>query len=249
MNLTVEQKSVYDKIMRAVNKANGGFFFLYGYRGTGKTFIWKTLSSGIRSGGDIVLTVVYSEIAPLLYQQRAILALTLDMVESINEYMVSLNHSPKKIYLNYDTVGVPMMLLRNIDQSSGLCNGTRLIITKLENQVIEAKVLYGNMAGQKVFTPRMTLTPSDARIPFKFQLRQFPIVVYFSMTINKNQGQSLSHMRLFLKKPVFTHGQLYVALSRVMSRKGLKILVYDDNGQIMNEARNVVYKEIFHNLV
>ncbi|XP_070013617.1 uncharacterized protein [Nicotiana sylvestris] len=146
-------------------------------------------------------------------------------------------------------VGVPMMLLRNIDQSSGLCNGTRLIITKLENQVIEAKVLYGNMAGQKVFTPRMTLMPSDARIHFKFQLRQFPIVVYFSMTINKNQGQSLSHMGLFLKKPVFTHGQLYVALSRVMSRKGLKILVYDDDGQIMNEARNVVYKEIFHNLV
>ncbi|OIT28039.1 hypothetical protein A4A49_53946 [Nicotiana attenuata] len=141
-------------------------------------------------------------------------------------------------------VGVSVMLLRNIDQSSGLCNGTRLIITRLENRVIE-----GNMAGEKVFIPRMTLTLSDARIPFKFQRRQFPIVVSFAMTINKSQGQSLSHVGLFLKKSVFTHGQLYVALSRVTSRKGLKILVYDDDGQITNEARNVVYKEVFRNLI
>nr|XP_016458485.1 PREDICTED: uncharacterized protein LOC107782155 [Nicotiana tabacum] len=104
-------------------------------------------------------------------QQRAILAPTLDMVESINEYMVSLNQSPEKTYLSSDIVGVPVILQRNIDQSSGLCNGTRLIITRLENQVIESKVLSSNIAGQKVFISRMTLMPSDARIPFKFQRR------------------------------------------------------------------------------
>ncbi|KAM3265927.1 hypothetical protein P3L10_002921 [Capsicum annuum] len=105
------------------------------------------------------------------------------------------------------------------------------------------------MAGEKVFIPRMTLTSFDARIPFKFQRRQFPIIVSFAMTINKSQGQSLSHVELFLKKSVFTHGQLYVALSRVTSRKGLKILVYDDDGKITNEARNVVYIEVFRNLI
>lgn len=62
------------------------------------------------------------------------------------------------------------------------------------------------MARLKVFIPRMTLTPSYARIPFKFQRRQFPITVSFVMTINKTQGQSLSHVGLFLKKSVFTHG-------------------------------------------
>ncbi|KAM3360262.1 ATP-dependent DNA helicase PIF1-like [Capsicum galapagoense] len=115
-------------------------------------------------------------------QQRAILAPTLDMMKSVNEYMISLNHNLEKIYLSYDIiymadhafttldqvhtpeflnsikcsgipnhsitlkVGVPVMLLRNIDQSSGLCNDTRLIITRLGNRVNEAKVLSGNMA-------------------------------------------------------------------------------------------------------
>ncbi|XP_019261702.1 PREDICTED: ATP-dependent DNA helicase PIF1-like [Nicotiana attenuata] len=127
-----------------------------------------------------------------------------------------------------------LLIKQSVDPTSviveRLCNGTRFIITKLGNQVIEAKVLVGQMAGQKVFIPRMTLTLSDARIPFKFQRRQFPITVSFAMTLNKSQGQSLSHVGLFLKKPVFTHGQLYVALSRVTRRKGLKILVCDADG-------------------
>ncbi|XP_070004392.1 uncharacterized protein [Nicotiana sylvestris] len=182
-------------------------------------------------------------------QQRAILALTLDMVESINEYLISLNESSEKSYLSSDTICSSDHTYSTLEHTAGLCNGTRLIITKLGNQVIEAKVLSGQMVGHKVFIPRMTLTPSDARIPFKFQRRQFPIVVSFAMTINKSQGQSLSHVGLFLKKPVFTHGQLYVALSRVKTRKGLKILVYDDDGKITTEAINVVFKEIFRNLV
>ena len=52
--------------MSVVNKQVGGIFFLYGYRGTGKTFMWKTLSDTLRSKGDIVLTVASSGIASLL---------------------------------------------------------------------------------------------------------------------------------------------------------------------------------------
>ena len=104
------------------------------------------------------------------------------------------------------------MLLRNIDQFSGLCNGTRLMITQLGTHVVEAKVISGSNIGQKVFIARMTLTPSDSRLPFKFQRRQYPLTVLFAMTIDKSQGQSLSHVGLYLRRSVFSHGQLYVTI-------------------------------------
>ena len=54
-------------------------------------------------------------------------------------------------------IDVPIMLLRNIDQVSGLCNGTRLIVTNLGEYIIGAIILTGSHFGQKVFTPRMNI--------------------------------------------------------------------------------------------
>ena len=107
----------------------------------------------------------------------------------------------------------------------------------------------GQNIGDKVLIPRMSLIPSDPRLPFKFQRRQFPLAVSYAMTINKSQGQSLSHVGLFLRKPVFSHGQLYVAISRITSREGLKILVCGDEiGSRSDSTLNVVYKEVFQNV-
>ncbi|XP_022040344.1 uncharacterized protein LOC110942890 [Helianthus annuus] len=128
-------------------------------------------------------------------------------------------------------VGVPVMLLRNIDQRNGLCNATRLQVKKLYNRVIEAEIISGANIGTSTYIPRINLIPSDKKIPFAFQRRQFPLSVCFAMTINKSQGQSLSRVGLYLKQPVFSHGQLYVALSRVKKRDGVKLLILDNNGK------------------
>ncbi|XP_042044754.1 ATP-dependent DNA helicase pfh1-like [Salvia splendens] len=421
---TDEQLFVHDTIMSSVHSNDGGIFFVYGYGGTGKTFIWRSLSAGIRSKGDIVLNVASSGIsslllpggrtthsqfkipinvnedsmcnikpggalaelivrakliiwdeAPMIHKHcieavdrtlrdimrvcnelhsnkpfggktvvfggdfrqilpvvpkgshqdvvnatinssylwksgtefsswvasigdgviggpndgevaiqvpidivlsnsgdplrtivsnvypsymnpgelisclhgRAILAPTLEVVDEVNQFMISLDQSQGRVYFSSDSisnsdstsnglaeihfveflnnlkcsgtpkhelllkVGTPVMLLRNIDLSNGLCNGTRLIITRLGDYVLEGQ----------------------------FQRRQFLLVVSYAMTINKSQGQSLSHV-----KSVLNHGQLYVAISRVTSREGLKILVCKDEEDEGNDDStvNIVYK-------
>ncbi|XP_074305621.1 uncharacterized protein LOC141640840 [Silene latifolia] len=65
-SMTSEQKSIYDEIMEAVAKECGGVFFVYGYGGTGKTFLWRTLCAAIRRKGEIVMPVVSSGIAAIL---------------------------------------------------------------------------------------------------------------------------------------------------------------------------------------
>ncbi|KAL3810378.1 hypothetical protein ACJIZ3_000028 [Penstemon smallii] len=147
--------------------------------------------------------------------------------------------------------GCPIMLLRNIDPKIGLCNGTRLICHRFGRNVIDAEILTGQFKGTRVFLPRMPLrTSEDAKLPFEMTRRQFPIRLSFALTINKSQGQTIPHVGIYLPDHVFSHGQLYVALSRGVSQATTKVLAKKGNihGLEGVYTRNVVFPEIYAKL-
>ncbi|PIA60216.1 hypothetical protein AQUCO_00300013v1 [Aquilegia coerulea] len=137
--------------------------------------------------------------------------------------------------------GCPMMLLRNIQPRDGVCNGTRLKVIQFGTRVIEARILTGSHVNDRIFIPRITLEPSDSETPFKMSRRQFPVRLAFAMTINKSQEQSVKFVGIDLQNPVFSHGQLYVAMSRCTSMRRITILLPSENEEKTN---NVVYPEV-----
>lgn len=85
-------------------------------------------------------------------------------------------------------IGIQIMLLRNLNQSIGLCNGTRLIIRQLTTRVVGAEVITGTNIGTTVLLPRVVHTTTNTNWAFILRRVQFPIKVCFAMTINKSPG-------------------------------------------------------------
>lgn len=131
-------------------------------------------------------------------------------------------------------VGSVVIMLRNVNPPK-LCNGTRLVVKDLKPNVIKATILKGKFKGEDVMIPRIPLIPNDS--PIEFKRIQFPLRLAFGMTINKSQGQSLGMCGLNLESPCFSHGQLYVACSRV--GKPSDLFVYAPE----NKTENIVYHQ------
>ena len=103
--------------------------------------------------------------------------------------------------------------------------------------VIHATILKGKFKDEEVLIPRIPMIPTDMSFD-EFKRIQFPISVAFVMTIKKPQGQSLSVCGLIVENPCFSHGQLYVACSRVGKSSSLFVLAPN------NKVKQCVYSEV-----
>ena len=98
---------------------------------------------------------------------------------------LSLNEFPQhKLQLK---VNCPIMLLRNLNPSIGLCNGTRMVCKGFDKNVIYVEITTGQHAGENVLLPRILFKPIEAKnYPFKFTCKQFLIRLCIAMTVNKS---------------------------------------------------------------
>lgn len=136
-------------------------------------------------------------------------------------------------------IGQPVMLMRNFDGKRGAYNGVRYVVVNMYKHNIELCALTGPAAGQTLFLPRITLSPDKTcLLPYDLKRRQFPIMPSWACTIHKSQGQTFSISGVHLESEVFTHGQLYVALSR--SEDPQNICVYSTTDTMLN----IVYPEL-----
>eukprot|EP00267_Zea_mays_P043383 XP_020395464.1 ATP-dependent DNA helicase PIF1 [Zea mays] len=179
---------------------------------------------------------------------RAILSTRNDWVDMINMRMIDRFQGEQMMYHSFDTaVDDPNNYYPSEFLNTLTPNGLPPHVLKL-----------------KVGCPIMLLRNIDpanglcngTRLVFK--RKQFPIRLSFAMTVNKAQGQTIPNVGVYLPEPVFSHGQLYVALSRATARSNVKILAipfHDEKktkkgvkrNSTINGAtytKNIVYKEV-----
>ncbi|XP_048435427.1 uncharacterized protein LOC125475105 [Pyrus x bretschneideri] len=83
-------------------------------------------------------------------------------------------------------VGTPMMLIKNLNQRAGLCNGTRLVVMQLNDRIIQAKIITGSNIGERVYISRIITESSQNKFPFTLRRQQFSLKICYAMTINKS---------------------------------------------------------------
>ena len=136
--------------------------------------------------------------------------------------------------------GAPVMLLHNLRAGPGygLHNGTRMIVLTLGQRVVEVEISSGVNRGNCILIPCITIGPSDTELPFTLKHHQLPLWPCFAVSTNKAQGQTLQFVGIYLPDDVFTHGQLYVAFSRVTDPSALAVCLNNPF------TRNIVFLEV-----
>lgn len=125
-----------------------------------------------------------------------------------------------------------------------------MILVWMLKHVLEVKLMGGEHNGELALIPRITLSPTEGQTGFAFVLKrqQFPVHLAFALMINKAQGQSVKYVGIDLQTPVFSHSQLYVALSQATSSHNIQVLLPEEERE-NRRTQNIVYPEVLADTV
>jgi hypothetical protein len=159
-----------------------------------------------------------------------------------SDYIASLNISgcpPAILPLKHKA---RYMIIRNFEPPC-ICNGILAELLGATRYNCTLRLLNGPGKNKTVVLPRITFqVPSDASgLPFNFTRRQFPLTPSYCLSVHKSQGQSLRRVGFIADTDAFTHGQVFVAMSRVGS--WAQFVMYSVRGEtfIKNKvAKNMI---------
>ncbi|KAG2139347.1 hypothetical protein DEU56DRAFT_735691 [Suillus clintonianus] len=136
--------------------------------------------------------------------------------------------------------------MRNMSIQKGLVKNVSLIVQQLHHRYVEVRVI-NNRTGQLGDTqciPRIRFKFTPPCTSWTVHHLQFPLHLAYATPFNGCQGLTLDKTILDLRCNVFTHGQLYTALSRICQRQDSHILLPEDKTNVGSKMLNVVYKEL-----
>ena len=139
-------------------------------------------------------------------------------VEKVRNHLDKLlNQVSRKLCLKK---GAQVMLLRNINVSQGLVNGSRGVVTKFDRETGNPVVRFHADENEHVIKREKFMMELGGQMVSRLQ---FPLQLAWAISIHKSQGMSLDLATISLAK-CFEAGQAYVALSRCRSYAGLRVL-------------------------
>jgi ATP-dependent DNA helicase PIF1 len=164
--------------------------------------------------------------------------------DAILDYVAKVRPNGMPDHLLRIKLGGVYRLLRNFSVDRGLVKNARVVVTGIGRRLITVHRLTtfgnGSISNQAdILIPRITfkdVLPSGHTLLRK----QFPLAPAYASTFHSCQGLTLDWVGIDLTKPVFTHGQLYTALSRVRNRNNLIVLLPESQ----MTTKNVTYPEI-----
>ena len=137
------------------------------------------------------------------------------------------------------SVGAQVMLIYNLDMESGLVNGSRGIVLETNKNNVKVQFINGEV---REIERQQWIVSLDNQIEITFS--QIPLILAWAITVHKSQGASLDLAEIDAGMTIFEYGQAYVALSRIKSLEGLRLIAFDHRKIRANPEVTKFYQSI-----
>jgi len=114
-------------------------------------------------------------------------------------------------------IGAQVMITYNFNPELGLVNGTRGVVTALDQKAVKIRLL----DGREEMVPYIKIEQEDdPDVGIDFM----PLKLAWAVTIHKSQGMTLDAIEIDIGSNIFTVGQAYTALSRARNLKSVRVM-------------------------